>query len=338
MGRDWAPFEHYLVEQRQTKMGYGSFWDMVKSSEICLAGKEPVRMYSDEEIALRRGFPFIGRFLFDDFPKLYSQLSEIEGGIDFLHAKDLELASFLEASKVTESGPNHFVLKVDDIGVDMDSYLMKWFVGKLDENFYYSERNNQLFIEEMVKEALLKVLENALAIEYKGIVFDDWAVDATGDMKGIWAEMCQCCAEKYKDLLKDELDDAGCMGACSVKGCGVVGADTDYEHHYYVDFKPELIKPLSLEELLKRQFGEILEYDQNAKERFEDIVDVMSPQECADLFDKPVRCGDEIYIPKGKEAEIKTPKGVSLEEQINKAADKVCAPKEATSKKSEPER
>lgn len=335
MSRDWAPFEHYLVEQRQIKQGYGSFWDMVKSSEICYAGKEPERMYSDEEIALRRRFPFIGRFLFDDFPKLYSQLSDIEGGIDFLHAKDLELAAFLEASKVTESGPTHFVLKVDDIGADMDSYLMKWFAGKLDENFYYSERNNQLFIEEMVKEALLKALENAVAIEYKGIVFDEW----TADENGIWGEMCQCCAEKYKELLGDELDDGGGMGACSVKGCDVVGADTDYEKHYYVDFKPELIKLLSLEELLKKQFGEILEYDQNAKERFEDLVDVMSPQECADLFGKPVRCGDEIYMPKGnEETEIKTPKSVSLEEQINKAADKVSCSKEATSKKSEPER
>lgn len=299
MGRDWAPFESYLSEQRQIKEGYGSFWDMVKSSEICLAGKEPVRMYSDEEIALRRNFPFIGRFLFDDFPKLYGYLSAIEGGIDLLHAKDLELASFLEASKVTESGPNNFVLKVDDIGVDMNSYLMKWFAGKLDENFYYSERNNQLFIEEMVKEALVKALENAVAIEYKGVLFDEWTVDATGNMKGIWGEMCQCCAEQHKEVLSEELREGG-VGACSVNGCNIVGDLCDTEEHYYIDFKPELIKPLSLEELLKKQFGEILEYDTKAKEQFEDIVDVMTPQECADLYGKPVRFGDEIFLPEEK--------------------------------------
>lgn len=335
MSRDWAPFEYYLSEQRQIKQGYGSFWDMVKSLEIHVDGKEPEQLFSDEEIALRRKFPFIGRFLFDDFPKLYSQLSKIEDGIDILHAKDLELATFLEASKVSESGPTHFVLKVDDICVDMDSYLMKWFAGKLDENFYYSERNNQLFIEEMVKEALLKALKNAVAIEYKGIVFDEW----TADENGIWGEMCQCCTEKYKELLSDELDDGGGMGACSVKGCGVVGADTDYEHHYYVDFKPELIRPLRLEDLLKKQSGEILEYEQNAQEKWGDLVDVMSPQECADLFGKPVRCGDEIFMPEGNEEnEIKTPCGVSLEEQINTAADKVKCSKESASKKSEPER
>lgn len=327
MSRDLAPFEAYLVEQQQIKEGHGSFWDMVKTLELHLVGKEPERVYSDEEIALRRRFPFIGRFLFNDFPKLFGQLSEIEGGIDFLHAKDLELAAFLEASKVTESGPNSFVLKVDDVGIDMDSYLMKWFAGKLDESFHYSERNNQLFMEEMVKEAVLKVLENAAAIEYKGVVFDEW----TADENGVWGEVCQCCAEKYKEVLSDELSEGG-VGACSVKGCGVVGADTDYEHHYYVDFKPELIKPLSKEELLKKQFGEILEYDTKAKERFEDIVDVMSPQECADLFGKPVRCGDDIYLPKENDK-------VSLDKQINVAADKVTHTKENTTGRSvEPER
>lgn len=89
--------------------------------------------------------------------------------------------------------------------------------------------------------ALEEKLKNAEAIEYKGIIFDDWTIDE--EYGNIYGEMCQCCADKYKDLLKDELS-AGGMGACSVKGCSVVGADTDYDRHYYVDFYPNLIKAI----------------------------------------------------------------------------------------------
>lgn len=93
----------------------------------------------------------------------------------------------------------------------------------------------------------------ASAIEYKGVVFDDWTVDK--ETGGIWGEMCQCCADKYKDVLSEELSDGG-VGACSVKGCDVVGADSDNERHYYVDFKPELIKPLIKEPTLNEKIAE----------------------------------------------------------------------------------
>lgn len=151
--------------------------------------------------------------------------------------------------------------------------------------------------EELERRSFEERLKAAVAIEYKGIIFDDFAVDATGDGGGVWAEMCQCCAEKYKDLLSDELDDAGGLGACSVDGCGVVGADEEYEHHYYVDFKRELINPLNLKEYLEKTGVEILEYEPNAQKRFGDLFDVATPQECANAFGKPVRDGNKIYMP-----------------------------------------
>lgn len=91
-----------------------------------------------------------------------------------------------------------------------------------------------------------KQLENAFAFVYKGVLFDLWVIDE--ETKGIWAEMCQDCAEKYKDVLSQELSEGG-VGACSVRGCDVVGADCDNERHYYVDFQLDLIKPLTMEQL-----------------------------------------------------------------------------------------
>ena len=84
--------------------------------------------------------------------------------------------------------------------------------------------------------------KEGILLEYKGLSFDEWTIDP--DTGGIWGEMCECCAEKYKHILKDELSGGG-MGACSVKGCSNVGADIDTENHYYVDFKPELVKFVS---------------------------------------------------------------------------------------------
>lgn len=84
---------------------------------------------------------------------------------------------------------------------------------------------------------------NAAAIEYKGIIFDDWSADSDG----VWANVCQCCAEKYGDLISGELDDSA-IGICSVDGCDVSGLESENEHHYYIDMNPELVHPLTKEQ------------------------------------------------------------------------------------------
>lgn len=88
--------------------------------------------------------------------------------------------------------------------------------------------------------ALEDKLQDSDTIEYKGILFDNWTIDQ--ETAGIYGEMCEDCAEKYKDILSDELDDGSAIGACSVKGCSVIGAENGDAKHYYIDFNPELIK------------------------------------------------------------------------------------------------
>lgn len=153
MSRDWAPFEHYLSEQHQIKLGYGDLFDFLENLKMEYNGKTVV-CCTPKEMAIRRQFPQLGRLLMDEeFIVLYEKLSKIEGGLDLLHKKDDELAAFLKAGKVTEPEPNHSVLKIDDIGIDMDSYLIKWFTGKLDERFFHSDRNNKLFVQCILEEA-----------------------------------------------------------------------------------------------------------------------------------------------------------------------------------------
>jgi len=76
-------------------------------------------------------------------------------------------------------------------------------------------------------------------LKYKGIIFDDWAENEDGS---IWAEMCAECAEQYKNILTNELDDGGtARGSCSVYGCNHTGEDNETAH-YYVDFNMEYVE------------------------------------------------------------------------------------------------
>lgn len=70
-------------------------------------------------------------------------------------------------------------------------------------------------------------------LKYKGILFDDWEEEPDGS---IWAEICSECAEKYKDVLTNELDNGGtACGSCSVYECENTGEDSE-SLHYYIDF------------------------------------------------------------------------------------------------------
>ena len=73
---------------------------------------------------------------------------------------------------------------------------------------------------------------------YKGIIFDEYTKDPDG---GVWAEICESCAEKYKDKIANNIDDGGvACGCCSVKGCANDGKAQD-KKHYYIDFPPQQI-------------------------------------------------------------------------------------------------
>lgn len=88
-------------------------------------------------------------------------------------------------------------------------------------------------------QALSAFLADAQVIEYKGVLFDEWTIDP--ETGSVYSEMCEDHAEQYRQALLAELSDGG-MGACSVKGCDVIGMDADTSRHYYVDFDPEHIR------------------------------------------------------------------------------------------------
>lgn len=76
---------------------------------------------------------------------------------------------------------------------------------------------------------------------YKGIVFDDWTRgDPESPYDPYWSEICESCAQKYRDKIEGRIDDGKCAsGICGVKGCNNHGADAD--SHYYIDFEDKEI-------------------------------------------------------------------------------------------------
>lgn len=75
-------------------------------------------------------------------------------------------------------------------------------------------------------------------LTYRGIDFDEFVKDNNGYC---WAEICEECAKKYRDLIGEDIDDGGtAQGYCSVMGCLNRGIRED-KKHYYIDFKPQFI-------------------------------------------------------------------------------------------------
>ena len=130
MSRDFTPRE-VLIMEKHTKI---SVFDFMSTTVIQYNGKEEP-LYTSEAIALRKQFPLFGK-LINRFELLYNPLSEVNGGIEFLKEKEKELKVYIEAEKG-----------------DLKSYLVRWFDGELDPNFYYSERNEELFVEKVIEEA-----------------------------------------------------------------------------------------------------------------------------------------------------------------------------------------
>lgn len=156
MSRDWTPFEHYLVEQHHIKQGYGDIFDFLESLTMTdMDGNSPVVLHPPEEMTVRREFPYLGRYLPDEFMDLHVLMSEFDGGLDFLRQKDAALGAHIHSLNYP-----HISNQVVESAKHSNDYLLKWFHGELDERFYYGSRNAALFVDSMLKEAIELGLSN----------------------------------------------------------------------------------------------------------------------------------------------------------------------------------
>lgn len=127
MSRDFTPRELLASEAV-----LGDLFKVQRELIIAIAGKG-FPYYGKEELAHREQFPILGKLLNrQGFDPLYASASAVPGGMEFLSAVDKELQEYIATGKG-----------------DRDSETIRWFEGTLDENFYYCERNEELFVEKL---------------------------------------------------------------------------------------------------------------------------------------------------------------------------------------------
>lgn len=126
MSRDLTPRELYSLERTNIQNGNGSLWDFMENISFSYEGKT-TPLYSSESIASRKKYPLLGR-LYNDFDQIYYYLSQIENGLKLLDRYEKELNAYI----TTGAG-------------NRNSFLIQWFEGKLDPDFYYSAHNDDLF-------------------------------------------------------------------------------------------------------------------------------------------------------------------------------------------------
>ena len=136
MSRNWTPREMYFVDlsiqQRDGHSMRNGLFDMVFVS----AHGDKVPFIQEEEKKILSMFKELG-FLFSD--NLYSLWLSTEEHPRkrkrVLMETEIEIGKIIEADK-----------KQRDLGV-FDETLVKWYLGELDSNFYYSDYNNELLQE-----------------------------------------------------------------------------------------------------------------------------------------------------------------------------------------------
>lgn len=126
-GRDFTPRE--LLGSEAV---LGDLFEVQRNLIITIDGKE-FPYYDKEELAHREQFPILGKLLNKQgFDPLYASAAAAPDGMEFLSAVDKELQEYIATGKG-----------------DRDSEVIRWFEGTLDENFYYCERNEELFVEKI---------------------------------------------------------------------------------------------------------------------------------------------------------------------------------------------
>ena len=119
MSRDFTPQMHYAVSKQYPEIYMGN---MI----IHIEGKLDTKMFTDEQMELKSKYKTFYICAADIFFKIYKKYSTEK----FEKINNL-IESLVEATD-TSSFPNE---------------LVDWFEGKLDKNFYYHERNDELFLE-----------------------------------------------------------------------------------------------------------------------------------------------------------------------------------------------
>lgn len=145
MSRDLTPQELLAFEEMNLEREHGvDLFTHMRGLYIQFTGEEKQRVHSDEEMDIREEYPLLGK-LYSKFYKLYQDLEDIPNGLITLDNFEKELEDYVYHKKGNSESP-----------------IIKWFLGDLDEGFYYCQRNNALIYNHIIETAKTYSLNSSL--------------------------------------------------------------------------------------------------------------------------------------------------------------------------------
>ena len=132
MSRDFTPLERFVSNKQS---GYDLWLDNYRLVNMETGEETPV--FTEEEQSVRLRYRNLAVAMSDAFLKLYNALPEAvrEEKIQLLEDMQIKLqGAFLKGKEAFNK-------------CELPETMKDWFVGKLDPGFYYSETNDQLYLD-----------------------------------------------------------------------------------------------------------------------------------------------------------------------------------------------
>jgi len=132
MDKDWKPID-YVVADETCFMNYGTYLHEAKSSLIGRPDTADIKLWDENA---RRDFPNLSYMLSGFELSIYGTLSGNPFATEVYREIESELAELSDTVRKRCHTDK-------DIRIDDDDIVTRWFLGKLDPNFCYRERNDE---------------------------------------------------------------------------------------------------------------------------------------------------------------------------------------------------
>lgn len=147
MSRDWTPREHYFADLYMQREYKSSFREESLNMTISYEGKEEA-VYTEEDKKILKKYRELGFLFSRNLLSLYERTSEHPIRRNrMLNELELQLEEIIKLH--TEK------VALEDYPKYIDEYLLKWFLGELDKNFYYNSRNNKIFEDYLFQKIMI---------------------------------------------------------------------------------------------------------------------------------------------------------------------------------------
>lgn len=147
MSRDWTPREHYFADLYMQREYKSNFREESLNMTISYEGKEEA-VYTEEDKKILKKYRELGFLFSRNLLSLYERTSEHPIRRNrMLNELELQLEEIIKLH--TEK------VALEDYPKYIDEYLLKWFLGELDKNFYYNSRNNKIFEDYLFQKIMI---------------------------------------------------------------------------------------------------------------------------------------------------------------------------------------